>query len=106
MHDIERPGQGNIDHIASGPGGVFLIETKLRRYEDYQLGKAKWQATRLYDETGVFVTPVICLHLRRGGPFEARGVWIVPHERLLDWLRSQHKKPVPFERLARFTDRV
>jgi Holliday junction resolvase-like predicted endonuclease len=106
MHDIERVGEGNIDHIASGPDGVFLVETKARRYEEAHLVKAKRQAARLHDELGVWVTPVICLHTRKAKPFRTHGVWVVPHERLLDWLREQHNQPVAFERLARFADRV
>jgi Nuclease-related domain len=31
LHDFALPNQGNIDHIAVGPGGVFAIETKTRR---------------------------------------------------------------------------
>jgi len=57
-------------------------------------------------ELGVWVTPVKCLRVRKGKPFRTQGVWVVPHERLLDWLREQHNHPVPFERLARFADRV
>jgi hypothetical protein len=53
MHDIERPGEGNIEHVGSGPGGVFLVETKLRSYKDDQLVEAKRQAARLHDELGV-----------------------------------------------------
>jgi len=106
MHDIERAGEGNIDHVASGPGGVFLVETKARRYEEAHLVKAKRQAARLHDELGVWVTPVICLHARKAKPFRTQGVWVVPRERLLDWLREQHNQPVAFERLARFADRV
>jgi Nuclease-related domain len=31
FHDFALPNQGNIDHIAVGPAGVFAIETKTRR---------------------------------------------------------------------------
>jgi Nuclease-related domain len=106
MHDIEDPG-GNIDHIASGPAaGVYLIETKARRYQDAHLGKAKWQAKMLHDRLGVWVTPVICVHRRSRSSYKHKGVWIVTHDHLLDWLRSQHNAVLPFERLARFTDSV
>ena len=37
------------------------------------------------------MTPVICLHARKAKPFRTQGVWAVPRERLLDWLREQHK---------------
>jgi arylamine N-acetyltransferase len=33
-------------------------------------------------------------------------VWIVPHVHLLAWLCAQHNKTVPFERLARFAERL
>ena len=105
-HDIERPGEGNIDHLASGPNGVFMIETKARRYEEAHLVKAKRQAARVHDELGVWVTPVICLHERRGSPFRTKGVWIVPRERLSDWLLQQRNQPVSLDRLARFADHV
>lgn len=106
LHDVEQDREGNVDHIACGPNGVFMIETKARRYEDWQLVKAKRQAAKLHDELGVWVTPVICLHTRSGQEFRTHGVWVVPRLKLLDWLRSQRNQPVPFDRLARFADHV
>ncbi len=107
MHDVEQAFEGNIDHIASGPNGVFMIETKARRYGDDDPRKAKRQAAKLHDELDVWVTPVICLHQRRGKPFRNKdGVAIVPVQHLLSWLRSQREKPVDFERLARFAERI
>lgn len=104
MHDVEQAGEGNIDHIVSGPTGVYMVETKARRYEEGHLVKAKRQAAKLHDELGVWVTPVICIHLRSGEPFRARGVWIVPQPALLEWIREQRNTPVPFERLAQYAD--
>jgi hypothetical protein len=104
MHDLERPGSENIDHLVSGPNGVYLIETKANRYEERHLGRAKGQAHWLHDQLGVFVTPVICLRARRRKPFRHDKVWIVPHQELLDWLRAQRNHPVDFNRLARFAD--
>jgi Nuclease-related domain len=106
MHDLEQAGEGNIDHLVSGPGGVFLVETKSRRYVDRDLTKAKRQAARLHDELGVFVTPVICLHTRDGQPFRTNKTWVVPRQKIVGWLRGQHNRPVEFERLARFADRL
>lgn len=106
MHDIEHAGEGNIDHLVSGSNGVYLVETKERRYEDAHLTKARRQAAKIYDELGCWITPVICLHERRSEPFRAHGVWVVPRQHLLGWLRAQHNRPVAFERLARFSDRV
>jgi Nuclease-related domain len=104
MHDIERPSEANLDHVVSGPNGVFLIETKDLRYEDLHLARVKGQAAWLHDQLGVWVTPVICIRARRGRPFRTRGVWVVPLAELLDWLRAQRNAPVKFERLARFAD--
>ena len=107
LHDIEALGAGNVDHIAAGPGGVYLIETKYSAYLDRHLGKVKRQAKLLHDELDdCWVTPVICLYRRKGDPFKQNGVWIVPHVHLLAWLRVQHNKTVSFERLARFAERL
>jgi hypothetical protein len=61
VHDIPQPGEGNIDHLVSGPSGVFMIETKRWEYDAWHLRKAKRQAAKLATELGVWVTPVICL---------------------------------------------
>jgi Holliday junction resolvase-like predicted endonuclease len=106
MHDVQQANEGNIDHIASGANGIYLVETKLRRYRDDQLTKVKRQAARLYDEIGVFVTPVICLHTRDGKAFKTHGVWVVPRTNVLEWLRNQRNRPAESERLARFIDRL
>jgi hypothetical protein len=104
MHDVEQAGEGNIDHIVSGPTGVFMIETKSRRYENKDLRKARRQAAKLHDELGVWVTPVICLHRRAGDPFRHDRVWILPQPVILDWIRAQRQPPAPFERLAHYAD--
>jgi hypothetical protein len=104
MHDIEQRGEGNIDHLVSGPTGVFLVETKLRRYRPPDLVKVKRQAVRLNAELGTWITPVICLHERQGRPFKTEGVWIVPRSEIRTWTRGQRNTPVPFEQLARFAD--
>ena len=59
MHDMPQRGEGNIDHVVSGPNGVYLVETKFARYLPVHLKKAKRQAARLHDELGVWVTPVV-----------------------------------------------
>jgi hypothetical protein len=108
MHDIEQAGEGNIDHLVSGPSGVFMIETKLRSYNQRHLTKAKRQAAKLHDELGIWVTPVICLAERTGEkpPYLHAGVWIVKRRDVVDWLKNQHNKVLPFERLARYADRL
>jgi hypothetical protein len=106
MHDVMFGGCGNLDHIVSGPNGVYLVETKYRHYEEKQLGRVKHQARLLHDELGVWVTPVICLRNRGRSAFTASKVAIVPYDELLDWLRAQRNRPVEFERLARFADKL
>jgi hypothetical protein len=107
MHDIEQSGEGNIDHLVSGPTGVYLIETKRRRYESGQLRKARRQAAKLGGQLGVWVTPVICLEQRRGHPpYRHEGVWIVGRDRLTDWLQTQHNPRLALSRLAAFADRL
>jgi nuclease-like protein len=108
VHDIRLNGiGGNVDHVVRGPGGVFLIETKLRRYRDEDLPRVKRQAALLSKELeGCWVSPVICLAQRNAKPFRTHGVWIVPRRHLLDWLRAQHKQTVSFETFARFADRI
>ncbi len=103
FHDIEQAGEGNVDHLVFGPNGVYMIETKARRYENRQLIKARRQAAKLHDALGVWVTPVICLHERKGKAFRADRVWIVPHGELLAWLHAQRNTPVPVERFERFS---
>jgi hypothetical protein len=104
MHDIEQGGEGNIDHLVSGPTGVFLVETKLRRYIPSDLVKVKRQAVRLHAELGTWITPVICLHQREMRPFKTEGVWVVPRSEICSWTRGQRNTPAPFERIARFAD--
>jgi hypothetical protein len=106
MHDVAQRYEGNVDHLVSGPCGVFMVETKARGYEDRHLVKAKRQAAKIHDELRVWVTPVICIHHRRGSPFKAQGVWIVPQPCLLEWIREQRNTPVDFEQLARYADHL
>ena len=105
MHDIEQPGEGNIDHLVCGPTGVYLVETKHRRYREDDLRKAKRQAAKLHDELRVWVTPVICIDLRRGSkPYRHHGVWVVSREWVVEWIRAQTNSVVEFARLAAFAD--
>ena len=100
LHDVEHEGEGNVDHLVSGPTGVYLIETKARRYERKHLAKARRQAARLNESLGVWVTPVICLPARKRTPWRDGNVWIVPRSHLVEWIHGQRNKPLDFERLA------
>lgn len=105
MHDLENVVNGNVDHLVSGPSGVFMVETKFRRYQDPDIPKAKRVAAKLGLELGVWVTPVICFATRSYGPRAVRGVAVLGREQLLPFLRSQRKPTVSFDRLVRLADR-
>jgi hypothetical protein len=103
LHDIPFVGEGNIDHLVSGPNGVYLVETKFGSYLPVHLKKAKRQAAKLSDELGVLVTPVLCVASSEDEPYRHVGVNVVGFDALLDWIREQSNPPVEFERLARFS---
>jgi hypothetical protein len=92
-HDIHPSGQANLDHVVSGPNGVYLVETKSHRFEPGAPKRAKGQAKWLRHEVGVWVTPVICVLRRRKEPVQVDGVWVVSAHDILDWIRSQSNKP-------------
>jgi hypothetical protein len=73
LHDRKIPGKrANIDHIAIGPGGVFVIETKnykdeakVRRGELFVGGRRKPEfITQVWEEAGV-VQAVLAEHVAR-----------------------------------------
>jgi hypothetical protein len=103
LHDVRDPRGGNFDHIVNGPFGVFVIETKAGGWASTeQLGKIAHQAKRLKEELEArWVTPVICLHARRGGITKNGVVSIVPASQLVDWIRAQRNAPADRERLRR-----
>ena len=102
LHDIPSAGEGNVDHLVSGPTGVYLVETKLRSYLPVHLKKAKRQAAKLHDELGVWITPVICLATCEQEPVRHDGVWVMGLDALVPWIREQSNLPVVPDRLARF----
>lgn len=107
LNDLMFGGEGNLDHLVSGPNGVFLIETKPTRYESSQLTKVKRQAARVHDELGNhWVTPVMCAGSRRKKPYKHDGVWITGSNNIVQLITSLNGKPVDPERLYRFTDRL
>ena len=105
LHDVELTDEGTIDHLVTGPTGVFLIATTTDLERD--AAKARRQATRLHDVLDVWVAPVICLPERRGRPpHKHEGVWIVRRDHLPNWLRTQHNEVIEFARLARLADQL
>lgn len=104
MHDVEQRGEGNIDHIVTGPTGAYMIETKSRGYQEDALRKARRQAAKLHKELGVWVTPVICVSERDVQLHRREGVWIMGREDIVDWIQRQRNPRPSFERLAVYAD--
>ncbi len=101
VHDLEKPGGGNVDHLAAGPGGAFTIETKTVRYTEADLdqafGHARWAERRLR----LPVVPVLCLARRRDRPYEDRGVVVCGARHLASFLARQPGPPADTGRVAR-----
>ena len=103
LHDVPFAGKGNLDHLVSGPNGVYLVEAKFGSYLPVHLKKAKRQAGKLSDDLGVVVTPVLCVAASEDDPYRHGGVSVVGFDALLPWIREQSNPPVEFERLAHFS---
>lgn len=106
LHDIEPDGYGNVDHLVSGPSGVFVIDSKYRSFPDDALRKVMRKKSSLQDELGVPIIPIICKATVDYEPRKRAGVCIVGRNQLAGWIRSQRNATLPFERLARFADRL
>jgi hypothetical protein len=116
-HDIQREGRGNLDHVARGPRGVFLLETKnlagtitfedgllvARQFDDpdevfryaalpsQMRGRAKELSTRIGDETGKrpFVRAVVVIWGHFPNRFvEHDLVTYISGDELASWLES------------------
>ncbi|MGH8931168.1 MAG: nuclease-related domain-containing protein [Egibacteraceae bacterium] len=113
LHDLAIPGsRANIDHVAVGPGGVFVIDSK--RWKGYvwvdDAGHARrggysiqpaldtlwWETAQVADALADLpfpcpIRPLICLHrgsTPRNGVY-ADGIAIIPATLLRALLRAQ-----------------
>ena len=119
LHDrLLSPGLSpvNLDHVVVGPGGVFLVDAKNWRgaitawegnlyqhtgtrearqsaSKHAEVAKVHGMAAYMAAESGMPVTPVICLAgrgaSRFGDPQLIRGVWVVPVTAVSSWLLAQ-----------------
>lgn len=119
LHDrLLSPGRSpvNLDHVVVGPAGAFLIDAKNWRgaitawegnlfqhtggaearqsvSKHQEVAKVHGMAAFMAAESGLPVTPVICLAGRHeddfGDPQLVRGVWVVPASRLTEWLAGR-----------------
>lgn len=86
QHDLAMPGsKANIDHVVTGPTGVFTVETKnykdgvtitngrvfgAGRSLDHVVQQARRQAAVVAEKTGTPVMPIVCVH---GGGVKVKG---------------------------------
>jgi hypothetical protein len=98
FHDLAVPGNtsANVDHLAIGPSGVFVIDSKqwtghVRQGADglvwhnhapldRTLATARWEALAISRVLATRATPLLCVHGAhvQGGGLDAHGVAIVP----------------------------
>ncbi|KGN30524.1 hypothetical protein N802_06825 [Knoellia sinensis KCTC 19936] len=127
LHDrLLSPGLSpvNLDHVVLGPGGVLFIDAKNWRgavtawqgnlfqhtgaadsrqsvSKHQEVAKVHGMAAYMAAETGLPVTPVICLAGQHeagfGEPQLIKGVWVVPVSGLKEWLRAQ---PTTMDRMT------
>jgi len=122
-HDVQRDGRANLDHIASGPVGVFLLETKnltgtvgfedgvlaARQFDDpdevYRYwslaprlrGQAKELSAQRHAETGrrAWIDAVVVIWgLFRAGRVSHENVTYIHGALLADWLAQPKNRPV------------
>jgi nuclease-like protein len=110
LHDLALPGsRANLDHLAIGPGGVFVIDSKQYRGR-VQLDRSGrlWhgryplaptlrtvsfqadQAAQVLPDPGVVVVPIVAVHGAQvpWGKVVIGGVPVVPARRLPSMLRA------------------
>jgi len=110
LHDLAVPGsRANIDHLAIGPGGIFVVDSKQYRgrlkldpsgrlwHGRYPLAPTLQavsfeadQAARVLPNPGVVVVPIVAIHGAQvpWGKVVMNGVPIVPAQRLPSMLRQ------------------
>ncbi len=98
-------GKGSLDHLVSGPTGVFLIETQFDHYEADLLPEVKRQAARVGEELDCWVTPVICAGVQ-AKPFTQERVLVTGRTTLADAILAYPAlTQVDPDKLARFAAR-
>ena len=110
LHDLAVPGsRANIDHLAVGPGGIFVVDSKQYRgrlkldpsgrlrHGRYPLASTLQavsfeadQAAKVLPDPGVVVVPIVAVHGAQvpWGKMVMNGVPIVPAQRLPSMLRQ------------------
>lgn len=108
VHGDERDGEGSIDHLVSGPSGLFLVNSAGRRFSGEQLLETRRRAEELFRELRTWVTPVLCLPSGRGRdkPRRRERVWVVRRKRVVEWICGQRNPVLELERVSGLAERL
>jgi hypothetical protein len=98
LHGYKREWGGDIDHVAIGPNGAFMVETKSYAFRRSDLRRAAWNAAWLKEKLEIrWVTGVLCVNEDRPPMLEG-AIWVMGHDELLPWLEKQRDTPVDPDR--------
>lgn len=111
--------ESNLDHLVVGPGGVVMVDAKnwagavtewegnlmqhrrkgagetTHESKHAEIAKVHAMGREMAERLRVPVAPVLCLAGARASEFgearQVRGVWVVPVDRLGEWVRSRQR---------------
>jgi hypothetical protein len=99
IHGYKRDWGGDIDHILSGPTGVYIVETKSYAFRGSDLKRTAWNAAWLKEKLSVpWVTAILCVNDDLE-PIQRGVVWVMGHDKLVPWLVTQRNVTVHPNRL-------
>ncbi|SRR6266511_1075641 len=98
LHGYKRDWGGDIDHLAVGPNGAYMVETKSYAFRRSDLRRAAWNAAWLREKLHIrWVTGVLCVNEARP-PTREGAIWVMGHDELLPWLEKQRDAAVDPDR--------
>lgn len=83
------------DHVVSGPGGVFTIETAHARFGPRELDRARSHASRAERRLKRRVQPILCVPDPLRSPKLYAGVWCMSPGHVAAFLRGRVPVPLP-----------
>jgi hypothetical protein len=98
LHGHKREWGGDIDHVLSGPRGVYAIETKSYGFRRRDLRQPAWNAAWLKERVGIsWVTGVLCVNEDRPPTLEGK-VWVMGYRELRPWLETRRNPTIAPDR--------
>jgi hypothetical protein len=87
-HDIKKDRGGNVDHFVNGPGGAYVIETKVGRGRAADRNQAIWNAVWAKEKFGLrWVTAVLCVGTEPPTqPIQQGHAWVLGPDDLVAFL--------------------